>query len=132
MMMVCWQSVMKFLNIELTCNRNSLSQANIVRRAPRLINSDMVRESISKMKNGKDAGPSGIVSEMVKEAEEAGADMLTDAVNQIIVGVTPAEWALSTIVNCCKGKGDSSERGDCRGLKLTDQILKTAERILRS
>ena len=129
MMMVCWQSVMKFLNIELNCNRNSLSQANIVRRAPRLINNDMVRESISKMKNGKDAGPSGIVSEMVKEAEEAGAAMLTDAVNQIL---TPAEWALSTIVNCCKGKGDSSERGDCRGLKLTDQILKTAERILRS
>ena len=32
----------------------------------------MVRESTSKMKNGKAAGPLGIVSEMVTAAGEAG------------------------------------------------------------
>ena len=59
----------------------------------------MVRESIRKMKNGKTAGPSGVV--MVKAARETGADMVTDLVNQIIVeGAIPAKWECSNIVNC--------------------------------
>ena len=45
----------------------------------------MVKESISKMKNGKVTGSLGLVSEMVKAAGEAGNDMITDLVNQIIV-----------------------------------------------
>ena len=53
------------------------------------------------MKNGKTAGPSGVVSEMVKAAGETGADMVTDLVNQIIVeGAIPAKWECSNIVNC--------------------------------
>ena len=45
----------------------------------------MVRESISKIKNGKAAGPSGLVSGMIKLAKEAGFDLITDLVNQSIV-----------------------------------------------
>ena len=38
--------------------------------------------------------------------------MIADSLNQIIrEGVVPAEWELSTIVNCYKGKGDALERG---------------------
>ena len=66
------------------------------------------RESISKRKNGKAARPSGVVSEMVKAAVEARDDMITDLVNHIIAErVILAEWELSSIVNCYKGKGDS-------------------------
>ena len=39
------------------------------------------RESISKMKNEKVAVLSGLVSEMVKAAEEARVDMINDIVN---------------------------------------------------
>ena len=46
------------------------------------------------MKNGKTAGPSSSVSEMVKAAGEARADMITELVNEIIVRVIPAEWGL--------------------------------------
>ena len=35
------------------------------------------------MKNGKAAGPSEVVSEMVKAAGEVKVDMITDLVNQI-------------------------------------------------
>ena len=35
---------------------------------PGLIDKDIVRKTISKMKNGKAAGPSGILLEMVKAA----------------------------------------------------------------
>ena len=58
------------------------------------------------MKNGKAAGPSGVVSEMVKAAGKAGVDMITDLVNQIIVGYFPPEQELSNIVNCYTEKGD--------------------------
>ena len=70
---------------------------------------------------------------MVKAAGEAGLGMITGLVNQIIVeGVIPAERELSSIVNCCcKRKRDCLERGNCsRGMKLTDQILKIAGRII--
>ena len=78
-----------------------MSQLDTVSGVPRLIGKDMVRESISKMKKGKASGQIIIVSEMVKVAGQAGGDMITDLVNQIIVeGVISAEWKVSTFVNC--------------------------------
>ena len=72
----------------------------------------MIKESISKMENGKTTEPSGVVSEMLKEAEKAGFYMITHLINQVKVkGVILAEWKPSTIVNCYKGKEDSLERG---------------------
>ena len=65
-----------------------MSQADILSGVPPLIDKHMVRESISKMKKGKAAGASGVVSEVIKAAREAGVGMMTDLVNQIIVGVT--------------------------------------------
>ena len=62
-----------------------MSQPDTVSGVPRLIDKDMVRESISKMKKGKAPGQIIIVSEMVKVAGQAGGDMITDLVNQIIV-----------------------------------------------
>ena len=57
---------------------------------------------------------------MVKAAEEAKIDVITDLVNQIMVeGVIPAELEISTIVNSYKGKGDALETGNYQGLKLT-------------
>lgn len=65
----------------------------------------------------------------VKVAGEAGVDMIIDLLNQIrALGVILAEWELATIVNCYKGKGDSSETGNHKGLRLTDQILHIAEK----
>ena len=75
------------------------------------------------MKNGKTAGPSGLLSKMIKAAGETWVDMMSDLVNQIIFeGVIPTEWELSTVVSCYKGKGDFGERRNSRGLKLTDQF----------
>ena len=46
--------------------------------------------------------------EMVKAAGNTEVDMITDLLNQMIVEwAIPAESKLSTIVNCCKRKGDS-------------------------
>ena len=52
----------------------------------------MVRKSINKTKNEKTAGLSGAVLEMAKAPGKAGVHMITDLVNQIMVGVMPAKW----------------------------------------
>ena len=49
-----------------------MSQADIITNIPCSIDKDLVRESISKIKNGKAAELSGVVPEMVKTAWEAG------------------------------------------------------------
>lgn len=59
------------------------------------------------MNNRKAAEPSGIVSEMVKSAEETRVDMTTELIKQIMIGVATAALELKTIANCYKGKSDS-------------------------
>ena len=72
------------MNTACSWDRNSLSEADTVNSVARLIDKDMVRESISQMKNGKTVRPSIVVSEMVKAVGEAEDDMITGLVNQII------------------------------------------------
>ena len=63
------------------------------------------------MKNGKSAGPLGLVSEMAKAAGVAGVGMITDLVNRIIAeGVIRVVLDLNLIVNCYNGNGDSAEK----------------------
>ena len=84
---------------DLAWDRNNLIQEDTMSSVPLLIGKDMLRESISKMKDGKAATSSGLASEIVNAAGEAGADMMTDLVNQIIVGAAPTEWQLTCIAN---------------------------------
>ena len=58
------------MNTEFAWDRNSLSQADKITSIPCSINKDTVRESISKIKNGKTAELSGVVSEMVKQEKQ--------------------------------------------------------------
>ena len=64
----------QILNTEFAWDRNSLSQADTITSIPCSIDKDTVRESISKIKNGKAAELSGVVSEMVQTAGEAGVE----------------------------------------------------------
>ena len=61
----------------------SLSQADTVNGISHLTDKRH-GQRVSKRINEKTAGLSGVVSDMVKEAEEAGIDVITDLVNQII------------------------------------------------
>lgn len=47
-------------------------------------------------------------------------------------GVIPSDWEESFIINLFKKKGDALDRGNYRGLKLTDQVMKLVERVLES
>ena len=83
------------------------------------------------MASGKKAGPSGIVAEMLKPVGEAGAVEVRDHIEDIISeGCIPTDWQESFIVNLYKGKGDALNRGNYRGLKLTEQVMKVLERVV--
>ena len=90
-----------------------------------------LRKTISQMKAGKAPGPSGIVVEMIRAAGDMGASMIRDLAAAILLdGKVPSVWDQSFIVCLCKGKGGALERGNYRGLKLTEQVMKVLERIV--
>ena len=91
----------------------------------------MVKKAISQMKAGKAPGPSGIVVEMIRAAGDMGALMIRDLAAAIIRdGKVPFDWEQSFIVCLYKGNGYALERGNYRGLKLTEQVMNVLERIV--
>ena len=121
----------RLLNEEFLWDKESLSQAAPVQGPARIVTKDMVRWAMSKMKKGKAAGLTGVVIEMLEASGGTSIDVVTDLINQIISeGQMPGDWQVSSIVNCFKGKGDALERGNYRGLKLLEQVMKILERIV--
>ena len=85
------------------------------------------------MKNGKAAGPSGVVAEILKAAPNICCKIIADLMNAIIrEGKVPADWSNSIIVSLFKGKGDALDRNNYCGLKLTDHVLKVIERVVEN
>lgn len=112
-------------NTEFEWDRNCLLLVHTVTIVPPLTDKGIIRELIIKIKNGRTTVPSGLVQKMVKTAGEAEVDMIDGLVNQTIIEeLIPAEWKLINVVNCNEEKGNGLKRGDFRGLKLIDQILK--------
>ena len=69
--------------------------------------------------------------EMIRAAGDMGASMIRDLAAAIICdGKVPSDWEQSFIVCLFKGTGDALERGNYRGLTLTEQVMKVLERIV--
>ena len=74
-----------------------MSESDTVSGQHRFIEKGLVRESISKARNEKAIEPSGLVSGIVKSADDLGVDMARDLINQMLVeDIIPAEWEVST------------------------------------
>ena len=117
----------RLLNVEFPWNPDDLSEESLVEGPSEPITLEM----ISKMASGKAAGPSGIGAEMLKPVGEAGAVEVRDLIEDIISeGCIPTDWQESFIVNLYKGKGDALNRGNYRGLKLIEQVMKVLERVV--
>ena len=118
-------------SLQMTEYCSELSDESPVEGLPIPITIDMVKKAISQMKAGKAPGPSGIVVEMIRTAGDMGASMIRDLAAAIIRdGEVPFDWEQSFNVCLYKGKGDALERGNYRGLKLTEQVMKVLERIV--
>ena len=87
-----------------------------------------IQKALGKMKQGKAACPSGVISEMLKAAGEEGLKKLRLLAEMIFSsGEIPKDWEESHILNLYKGKGEALDRGNYHGLKLTDQVMKLLE-----
>ena len=128
---VAWkQHYERLLNEEFSCNPEDLTADPVV-GPPIHLDVEMVVKAITKMKTGKAAGPSGIVAEMLKASGDTGARLVADLANDTVRnGVIPSDWEDSFIIHIYKGKGDALERGNYRGLKLLDHVMKGIERVI--
>ena len=121
------------LNIEFEWPVDLLPVVPPIAGNPPPVTSDQIRTALSNMKSGKAAGPTGIIAEMLKASGEVGIELLRQLGDVVFsTGVIPADWEESTILNLYKGKGGALNRGNYRGLKLTDQVMKVLERVLDS
>ena len=81
------------------------------------------------MKNGKASGPSGVVTEKLKASSDTSSELIADLTNSIVrENAMPSEWDGSFIFSVFKG--EAIDRGNYRGLKLTEHVLKVVERII--
>ena len=89
--------------------------------------------AIGKMKQGKSAGPTGVVAEMLKGAGETGTLWMTEVCNAVVKdGKVPEDWSRSWMVNVYKGKGDALTCGSYRGIKLLEHAMKVLERVIET
>ena len=96
-----------------------------------LISEEEVAAAIKGLKIGKAAGPTGVVSEMMKAAGGFGSRWMTDPINNIVKeGCIPDDWRKSILVPVYKGKGDPLVCGSYRAIKLLEQPMKVLERVL--
>jgi len=129
-----WRRYMeKLMNVENIYNKDSLKSETINVGQFEEIDSEEVRKAMKKMKDGKAAGPSGIVNEMLQASGEIGITWIKDLVNLIITkeGI-PLDWCSSVVIPIFKGKGDPMDCGSYRAVKLLEHTMKLMERILES
>ena len=84
------------------------------------------------MKAGKAPGPSGIISggDDTSSWWHRGLHDPWPCSCNHFDGKVPSDWEQSFIVCLFKGKGDALEKGNYRGLKLTEQVMKILERTV--
>ena len=70
------------------------------------------------------------MTEMLKASFDICSELIANLTNSIVrENAIPSEWDVSFILNVFKGKGEAIDRGNYRGLKLTEHVLKVVERI---
>jgi len=119
------------LNEEFDWNREGLETVDPVVGPGEEFTYQEVKAAIALTKNGKAAGPSEVVSDMLKASGVAGAQMVTKLCNAVAKeNKIPSDWTKSLMVNVYKGKGDALECGSYRGIKLIDHVMKVLERVV--
>ena len=93
-----------------------------------LISEEEVAAAIKGLKMGKAAGPTGVVSEMMKAAGGFGSRWMTDLINNIVKeSCIPDDWRKSILVPVYKGTCDPLVCGSYRAIKLLEQPMKVIE-----
>ena len=85
--------------MEFAWDKNSLTNVSPVCGPSERISALEVGVAIGKMKQGKSAGPTGVMAEMLKAAGETGTLWMTDMCNAVVKdGKVPDDWSKSWMV----------------------------------
>lgn len=110
-----------------------ITSISAVSGPPEDIKASEVKLAVSKMKNHKATGPDGIPADLWKRLGATGVEWLTLLFNKILISnKIPEAWRHSYLLPFYKNKGDVSECGNYRGIKLISHTLKIWERILHN
>ena len=109
-----WRKYMeKLLNVENDWDGEVDCPEVMGHRCP--ISEEEVASAIKGLKMEKEAGPTGVVSEMMKAAGGFGSRGMTDLINNIVKeGCIPDDWRKSTLVPVYNGKDDPLVCGSYR------------------
>ena len=92
---------------------------------------DEVRKAVEQLKNGKAPGVCGIHAEMLKSGGETTLKWLHILMCSVwSTGVIPTDWKMGHIVPIWKGKGDTRDCNNYRGVTLLSVPGKVFARIL--
>lgn len=95
------------------------------------VDTEVVKNAISKLKNGKAPGPGGIPAELIKYGTDKLFQAITNLVNKCLNGdPVPDEWKTAYISSIHK-KGDKSNCSNYRGISVTCTFSRLYGRILR-
>ena len=119
-------------NVEFDWDLNSLMAAYAMEGPAPHIPLEMVIKSIKRMKYGKAAGTSLIVTEMLKASGVEGGQQIRDLIDDIHFRKIFTEWEESIIISLYKDKGVALERGNYQGLKLLNQVMKVLQRVVEN
>src|SRR4029077_17641644 len=121
----------QLLNEEFQWDRSGLAEADAVCGPSENISKAEVRAAVAATKVGKAAGPSGVVSELLKASGDNGITWITNLFNKLLAdGKIPDDWKRSWMVPVYKGKGDALECSSYRGIKLLEHAMKVFERVV--
>ena len=97
------------------------------------ISGEEVRTGLRKMKKGKAQGPDDIPVEIWITLGNKGVEFLVNFFNRLLQGEKmPDEWRRSVVVPLYKGKGDITESGNYRKIKLMSHSMKLWERVIEA
>ena len=119
------------LNEKFDWNKESLALNNSTIGQRSEIEVHTVRRVLGRMKCGKASGSFGVVAEILQASGEVGINRMTDFFNGILDEYKiPEEWNTSVILNCFKKKGEATDRGNYRGLKLLEHLMKFFKKVI--
>ena len=97
-----------------------------------LISEEAVASAINGLKIGKAAGPTGVVSEMMKASGGFGTRWITDLIHNIVKeGCIPEDCRNSILVPLYKRKCDPLVCGSYRAIKLLQKPMRVLEKMIR-
>ena len=119
----------ELLNVE--NDWDGIKECGIVEGPREFITEMEVEKAIGQMKSRRAGGPTELVGEIIRAANQVGVKKMTEICNMVVdERKIPRDWELSTLLPIYKGKGDPLECGAHTAIKLLEHEMTLFERVL--